>query len=288
MNFRLFTLLSAALVAAAMAAPAADAASTTVVISQVSFRGPTGGNDELIELRNISQVDQSDRRLADLRLQQHAGSSVLSRRRSRRDGRCRSARCTCSRTQRRDRRLGRLVLRTVPGDQIFTTGVGDTGGIQLRNAAGTVIDPVGATGRHPGLPRGRGSPLPDRERRHGVPPQRRTRTPTTTRRISPAARATPENCGTACTVTAPARAVRPRSRRDDADHEHPDARGQRRVQRHAGHDPRHRHGHRRPLRLELREHLQGRRRDLDPERDPRPAGHDLERAVRRRHPPRAG
>ena len=46
--------------------------------------------------------------------------------------------------------------------------------------------------------------------------------------------------------------------------EHPDARRQRRLQRHDGQDPRHRHRHRRPLRLELRRDLQGRLGHLDP------------------------
>ena len=53
MKSRFFALASAALVAAAVAAPAAHAA-TSVVISQVAFRGPRGGNDEVIEIRNIS------------------------------------------------------------------------------------------------------------------------------------------------------------------------------------------------------------------------------------------
>src|SRR5262249_59398888 len=34
---------------------------------------------------------------------------------------------------------------SVPADATFTTGIADNGGLQLRNAAGTVIDAVGST-----------------------------------------------------------------------------------------------------------------------------------------------
>jgi hypothetical protein len=33
---------------------------------------------------------------------------------------------------------------TVPGDATYTTGFADTGGLQLRDATGTVIDAVGS------------------------------------------------------------------------------------------------------------------------------------------------
>ena len=60
MKPRLFKIALAALMAAAVAAPAAQAApSTTVVIQGVAFRGPTGGNDEYIQIRNISTSPQA-------------------------------------------------------------------------------------------------------------------------------------------------------------------------------------------------------------------------------------
>ena len=52
------SLLAAVLAAGAlMALPAAaQAASTTIVISELRTRGPSGGNDEFVELRNISNA----------------------------------------------------------------------------------------------------------------------------------------------------------------------------------------------------------------------------------------
>src|SRR6188508_2688528 len=57
---RIFKIALAALMAAAVAAPAAQAApSTTVVIQGVAFRGPTGGNDEYIQIKNVSTSPQA-------------------------------------------------------------------------------------------------------------------------------------------------------------------------------------------------------------------------------------
>ncbi|MDA0181780.1 lamin tail domain-containing protein [Solirubrobacter phytolaccae] len=53
MKPRLLTVATTAIAALALAAPAAHAAGP-VVISQVAFGGPGGGNDEVIELRNVS------------------------------------------------------------------------------------------------------------------------------------------------------------------------------------------------------------------------------------------
>ena len=53
------------LLGGALAAPAAQAdPSTTVVISKIMTRGPAGGNDEVIELKNKSTRARRDRRLA--------------------------------------------------------------------------------------------------------------------------------------------------------------------------------------------------------------------------------
>ena len=55
MNLRIPLVPAAALLTGFLTAPAAHAApSTTIVISKVMFRGPGGGNDELIELKNKS------------------------------------------------------------------------------------------------------------------------------------------------------------------------------------------------------------------------------------------
>ena len=53
------------LLGGALAAPAAQAdPSTTIVISKIMTRGPAGGNDEFIELKNKSTRSGRDRRLA--------------------------------------------------------------------------------------------------------------------------------------------------------------------------------------------------------------------------------
>ena len=53
MKRQLFKIAALAVAAFAVAAPAAEAAGP-VVISQVAFGGPGGGNDEVVEIRNVS------------------------------------------------------------------------------------------------------------------------------------------------------------------------------------------------------------------------------------------
>src|SRR4051794_18800496 len=57
-KLRLPAVAAAAALAAALLAPSAFAASTTVVVAQVSFRGPSGGNDEYIQIKNVSATAQ--------------------------------------------------------------------------------------------------------------------------------------------------------------------------------------------------------------------------------------
>ncbi len=136
MNLRLSGAVAAVLVAAAVAAPAADAASTTVVLSQVAFRGPNGGNDELIQLRNVSTTAQD---ISGWQISGTNSAGTNSIRASVPAGVSLPA--------------GKAFLftntaasgysGTVPGDVTYSTGITDTGGVQLRNAAGAVIDAVG-------------------------------------------------------------------------------------------------------------------------------------------------
>jgi predicted extracellular nuclease len=144
-NTRLPVAVSAALLALVLLAPSAFAASTTVVLSQVAFRGPTGGNDELIQLRNVSATAQ------DISGWQLEGSNV--------GGTSVSGRATVP--PHTVLPAGRTYLFTndhpgatpaqggsysgdVPGDQSYTTGFSENGGVQLRNAGGQVIDAVGS------------------------------------------------------------------------------------------------------------------------------------------------
>jgi hypothetical protein len=131
--------------AGAVLAPGAKAASSAVVISQVAFRGATGGNDELVQLHDVSATAQS------IGGWQIWGSNST--------GSATSARATVPSGV--SLPAGKPYLFTnvqpgggsggsysgsFPGDVVYTTGIADTGGVQLRNAAGTVVDAVGSTG----------------------------------------------------------------------------------------------------------------------------------------------
>jgi predicted extracellular nuclease len=148
-KFRLPAAAAVALVAAAALAPSALAASSTVVIQQVAFRGPTGGNDEIIQLKNISSSAQ------DIGGWQLWGSNNT--------GSSTSARATIPTGITLPAGKSYLLANVQAGgtgasggsysgsvtpDQTYTTGISDgaaAGGLQLRNAAQTVVDAVGST-----------------------------------------------------------------------------------------------------------------------------------------------
>ena len=79
MKSRFLALASAALVSPRSRRPRRRRGDP-VVISQVAFRGPGGGNDEVIEIRNISAATSGHRRLAALGLQQHRHARARARR----------------------------------------------------------------------------------------------------------------------------------------------------------------------------------------------------------------
>ena len=111
-----------------------------VVISEFRFRGPAGGNDEFVELKNTS-ADTVD--ISDYRLQGCSASTTATP----------STRATVP--------AGTAIAPggsylftnngssgysgTVTGDQNYSTGVGDGGGLVLGDAGNGVIDRVGAT-----------------------------------------------------------------------------------------------------------------------------------------------
>ena len=186
------------------------------------FRGPVGGNDEFIQLTNVSR-DRVDISGWQLWGSNNAGTS----RQRARHGAGRHTVLPAGKTF--------LFTNATPGTRLIRSsgrrdatyrarGVADNGGVQLRNAAATVIDAVGSN-RRPlaGLPRGRRAQLPDgqrdqqrvhaQERRHaghrrqrrGLPgPQRAAR-----RELRHGVRGAAARCR--------------RRGRDRADHEHPDA-----------------------------------------------------------------
>ena len=263
MKSRLLALASAALVARRGRGTRRAAPRPSVVISQVAFRGPAGGNDE---------VDRDPQRLGRRGRHRRLGAVGLQQQHPAR-GRARARRCPRATTLPAGKTYvfanSAGALRRSAATSRYGTGIVDTGGVQLRNAAGTVMDAVGSTAVQRRLPRGRGAAVPDRRRgQRRVRPQdrrhaghRRQR-----RRTSPARRRSPPRSAARPAPARAARAVRPGPDGTTPITEHPDARRQRRVQRHDGHGPRHRHRHRRPLRLELRERLQGRLGHLGAER----------------------
>src|SRR5829696_5161778 len=132
-------LLAAVLAAVALVAlpAAAPAASTTIVISELRTRGPAGGNDEFVELRNISDAsvpvggwalqgcaaatpgNPSTRATIPAGTEIPAGGSYL---------------FTNSATS--------GYSGDVPGDRTYTTGISDDGGVRIVNAAAVEVDGV--------------------------------------------------------------------------------------------------------------------------------------------------
>ena len=77
-------------------------------------------------------------------------------------------------------------------------GIADTGGVQLRNAAGTVIDAVGSTPDGRGLPRGRGARFPTANGNDTFIREAQADTDNNPNDFTGPRRTTPENCGTDC------------------------------------------------------------------------------------------
>ena len=121
-----------------LTAPAAHAEpSTTVVISKIMTRGPLGGNDEVIELKNKSAAPVA------IGGWQLWGSNA--------SGSAQSVRATI--TAGTELAAGAVYRLTnsqggqTGGNQTYSTGIADDGGLQLRSsaAATSVVDAVGST-----------------------------------------------------------------------------------------------------------------------------------------------
>jgi len=138
-------LLAAVLAAGALLAlpSAAPAASTTIVISELRTRGPAGGNDEFVELRNISNASvpvggwalqgcaadsgvPSNRAVIPAGTEIPAGGSYLFTNNSATGG----------------------YSGLVPGDQTYGTGISDQGGVRITNA-GVAVDGVASQDPNP-------------------------------------------------------------------------------------------------------------------------------------------
>ncbi len=123
------------LVAAAslLAAPAAFASANGVVISEFQFRGPTGGNDEFVELLNTSSVPVE---ISGWRLQGCAGASGAASNRATVPGGVTLA-------SGQHYLFANSAGSYAPiADATYGTGISDDGGAQIVLAAGTKVDGV--------------------------------------------------------------------------------------------------------------------------------------------------
>ena len=204
MKSRLIAVASALVVTGAVAAPAAHAdASTTVVLSQVAFRGPNGGNDEMIQIRNVSSVAQ------DIGGWKIVGTNAAGTNSTRATVPVGTSLPASRSFLFVNGAAGGYGDTTVPGDVVYTTGITDTGGVQLRTAADVVVDAVGHTGLTATAPlfkEGDGLPFPGTTPASNATAFKRTSEPDTDRNqidfTGPQVR-TPENCAAACAIADP-------------------------------------------------------------------------------------
>jgi predicted extracellular nuclease len=207
-NLRLPAIALTALIAAAIAAPSALAApSTTVVISQVAFRGPAGGNDELVQIRNVSATAQA---IGGWQIfgTNSTGSAVSGRATVPTGVSLPAGKSFLFTNVQPAGTSGGSYSGTVPGDVEYSTGIADTGGVQLRTAAGTVVDAVGSTGLSgAGLPFREGAGLNFPTANGGDAFLRKSGgtqdTDSNTADFSGPQAAAPEACGSACAVADP-------------------------------------------------------------------------------------
>lgn len=139
--------LALALVGISFLLPSSEAVSTTVVISEFRTRGPSGGNDEFVEIYNLSSspVNVSGWRL---RASSATGST--------------SNRATIPNNVTLQPGCHYLLSNTgysgtVAGDQTYSTGITDGGGIAIVSDDGTIVDQVGLSA---GSAFKEGTPLP--------------------------------------------------------------------------------------------------------------------------------
>ncbi len=131
--------IAVALAAAALPSAPAAASPNGVVISEFRFAGPAGGNDEFIELRNTSAVDVDISGWRLLGCSSTGGAGTL--RTSVPAGVWLPAGAHYLFTNSGSGGYSGTAL----GDRTYSTGVANTGGVQIATAAGAVIDGVGAS-----------------------------------------------------------------------------------------------------------------------------------------------
>ena len=129
--------LLAALAALAAAVPAA-AQSTTIVVSEYRTRGPNGGNDEFIELRNRSAAPVD---IGGYRVNGSSASGTVSTRATIPAGVTLPAGCAYLLTN--TGTSGGPYSGAVAGDQTYASGISDDGGLAVLTPALAVVDAVG-------------------------------------------------------------------------------------------------------------------------------------------------
>ncbi|MGH2791511.1 MAG: endonuclease/exonuclease/phosphatase family protein [Actinomycetota bacterium] len=145
--------LSAALIAGLLGLAPATASPNGLVVSEFRFRGPSGGNDEFVELLNTSGVD------VDISGYKFIGCSATGPT---------GTRATVPAGVTLEPGEHYLFTNTaasgysgtVPGDTNYTTGVSDTGGAQLVTPADALIDAWGSTSTVADCREGAGLTLP--------------------------------------------------------------------------------------------------------------------------------
>jgi hypothetical protein len=115
------------------------AISSTVVISEFRTRGPAGGNDEFIELFNLSlsTVDISGWEIRGSNSEGTVTTSVIIANGVSLNPFCRFLLTNSNTNGYSD---------NIPGNQTYGVGITDDGGIALVNSSGTIIDQVGMSG----------------------------------------------------------------------------------------------------------------------------------------------
>lgn len=133
---RVPAVLGLALVTALTAVPGAEAASTSIVISEFRTRGPNGGNDEFIELYNLSA---SPVNIGGWKVNGSNNSGTTSTRVTISSGTTLNPGCRYLVTNNASGGYSGAVT----GNQTYNTGITDTGGIALLTAGNVIVDQVG-------------------------------------------------------------------------------------------------------------------------------------------------
>lgn len=133
-----YAVLAAALVASALGFEIVHAISTDVVISEFRTRGPAGGNDEFIELYNLSQapIDIGGWKI---KASNGAATPAVGVRAIIPAGMTLGPGCHYLLTN----AAASGYSGTVAGDQTYTTGVADDGGLAITTPADVIVDQVG-------------------------------------------------------------------------------------------------------------------------------------------------